>query len=288
MAHGIVNIRNSYIRRPKYNMKPEKLSSSKTDPDNAAISYETETILKYEDPYMGIERITLNFDTDDKNSMILLGIMKEIKRGRRVEVLADSILILLEEHKLLDRFSDNYCAMAKLIEMFSDSFRATTSTTIIEHPSTVTAASEKYKNVKRSKIKRKESSDILQAYHQPVATSSDREEPISPANLPLAGNQYSTAPQETREKKYLTDDQWIRAMNDTAMAYFRLNVPADTFAGVEKAIRMIGDDEDRYEELVIEPGLILNQVAPLPSTEMSFEEWLTEQLNEKGIYKESR
>ncbi len=78
---------------------------------------------------MGYERITLNFDTDDVNSMKLYSILKEVKRGRRLEVIADSVLILLDEHNLLDRFADNSKAMAKVLEMLSDEFRVTTVTT---------------------------------------------------------------------------------------------------------------------------------------------------------------
>ena len=74
---------------------------------------------------MGIERITLNFDTDDGNSMMLCSILKEIKRGHRMEVIADNILTKLEEHNLLEKYADNPAAMARALVMLSENYRAT-------------------------------------------------------------------------------------------------------------------------------------------------------------------
>ena len=74
---------------------------------------------------MGIERITLNFDTGDRNSMILCSILKEIKRGHRMAVMADNILAELEEHNLLEKYADNPAAMARVLVMFSENYRAT-------------------------------------------------------------------------------------------------------------------------------------------------------------------
>ena len=73
---------------------------------------------------MGIERITLNFDTDDQNSMMLLGILKQIKRGHRMAVIADNMLIQLEEHNMLVKYRDNPAAMSKALELFSDIYRS--------------------------------------------------------------------------------------------------------------------------------------------------------------------
>lgn len=237
---------------------------------------------------MGHERITLNFDTDDRNSMKLYSILQKVKRGRRMEVIADSILILLEEHNLLVRFEDNSSAMAKVLEMLSDDLRSTRNTKLFEHHISIVSASEKYRPANNAKVRSKKSTDIRNDYNQPAKMPCSQYEKESPQTSLKTSNQYNNLPAENKEKKYLSTDQWMKAVNDAAMAYFKENVPMESFTTYEEAIRMLGDDEEKYEELVVTPGLILNQCAPLPSAEMTFEEWLTKQLHDKGIYEESR
>lgn len=69
------------------------------------------------------KRFSLIFDTEDQNSLILYCTLKKIKRGQRMEVLADNILSQLEEHKLMNMYGDDPAAMARALTMFSENFR---------------------------------------------------------------------------------------------------------------------------------------------------------------------
>lgn len=227
---------------------------------------------------MGIERITLNFDTDDGNSMMLCSILKEIKRGHRMEVIADNILSVLDEHSLLEKFADNPAAMAKVLVMFSENYRTTKNSAFTTSTTVRSTPSRRTRKAKRTKDEAKSSGnkDCKKYLSVPAdkATGDNAIEEIPDKQSILNGNHH------------LPPDQWIKQMNSEAMKYFKENVQTEQYEAYMEALRMLGDDEDIYEELIIAPGLILNQYAPLPSTEMSFENWLTEQLNNKGMYKE--
>ena len=227
---------------------------------------------------MGIERITLNFDTGDRNSMVLCSILKEIKRGHRMAVIADNILAELEEHNLLEKYADNPAAMARALVMFSENYRGTKNSAFSDRDDTLSATHAKRSKINRTKDEAKKSigegqaENISNSTGTPTTDKVIKELPHKQAAI--------------NDKQYLPHDQWIRAMNNEALAYFRSNIPKEQFAPYEEALRMLGDDDDRYEELVISPGLILSRLAPMPSEDMTFEEWITEQLHNKRIYKE--
>ena len=227
---------------------------------------------------MGIERITLNFDTGDRNSMVLCSILKEIKRGHRMAVIADNILAELEEHNLLEKYADNPGAMARALVMFSENYRATKNSAFSESDNALSASHVRISNVQRTKNEARRS--VGEDHTESRSISADT------ATTDKVIKELPHKQAAINDKQYLPPDQWIRAMNNEALAYFRSNIPREQFEPYEEALRMLGDDDDRYEELVISPGLILSGAAPMPSEDMTFEEWITEQLHNKGIYKE--
>lgn len=235
---------------------------------------------------MSIERITLNFDTDDHNSMVIFNILRHIKRGHRMAVIADNILMHLDEYNLLDKYLDNPIAMAKALEMFSDIYRSSDNPFLDTSINSMSGCISK--KSKRSKAEAKETgySDCRADLNDSVKASDiimSETKIISVNDSTSQTNQNSL---HESDIKRLTEDKWIIAMNSEALSYYREQVPDSQYHEYEQALLMYGDDEDRYEELVLNPGLILNLSAPLPTDDMSFEEWLTERLHNKGIYKE--
>ena len=227
---------------------------------------------------MGIERITLNFDTGDRNSMILCSILKEIKRGHRMAVMADNILAELEEHNLLEKYADNPAAMARVLVMFSENYRATKNSAFSKSADALSATRVRNSKFRRTKNEARKS--VGEGQSENISTSTDT------ATSDKVIKESSCKQVVSNDTQYLLHDQWISAMNNDALAYYRSNIPREQFEPYEEALRMLGDDDDRYEELVISPGLILSGAAPMPSEDMTFEEWITEQLHNKGIYKE--
>lgn len=227
---------------------------------------------------MGIERITLNFDTGDSNSMILCNILKEIKRGHRMAVIADNILSELEGHNLFEKYSDNPAAMARALVMFSENYRATKNSAFMSSVNIGASTSVNGHKAHRTKDEAKKSLDEGHAKSLSDSTNKATTDEVikdSPDKQAII-----------TDIQYLPHDQWIIAMNNEALAYFRSNVSTEQFETYEEALRMLGDDDDKYEELVISPGLILSGAVPLPSDNMTFEEWITKQLNQQGLYEE--
>ena len=227
---------------------------------------------------MGLERITLNFDTGDRNSMILCSILKEIKRGHRMAVIADNILAELEEHNLLEKYANNPESLARALVMFSENYRATKNSAFSESDTALPATHVRNSKVRRTKNEAKGSVDEVHTENISISTDS--------GTTTKANRKFPDKQAVIKDRQFLQPDQWIKAMNNEALAYFRSNIPKEQFEPYEEALRMLGDDDDRYEELVISPGLILSGAAPMPSEDMTFDEWITEQLHNKGIYKE--
>ncbi len=70
------------------------------------------------------KRLSVFFDTEDPSSMLLYCIIKQVKSSKRMEVLADNILSMLEDYKLLSRYGDDPAALARMLMAFSENYRA--------------------------------------------------------------------------------------------------------------------------------------------------------------------
>lgn len=70
------------------------------------------------------KRLSVFFDTEDPSSMLLYCIIKQVKSSKRMEVLADNILSMLEDYKLLSRYGDDPAALARMLMAFSEYYRA--------------------------------------------------------------------------------------------------------------------------------------------------------------------
>ena len=227
---------------------------------------------------MSIERITLNFDADDENSMILCNILKEIKRGHRMEVIADNVLSILDEHNFLGKYADNPTMMAKFLMMFSENYRATKNSAFTTSEDWCFCSSGRVGNAKRTKNEARKSDN--KDCKKTISVSADK------ATIDNAIKEMPDKQPVVIGNQHIPPDQWTKAMNKEAITYFRSNMPKEQFETYEEALRMLGDDDDKYEELVISPGLILSGAVPLPSDNMTFEEWITKQLNQQGLYEE--
>ena len=235
---------------------------------------------------MSIKRITLNFDMNDQNSMILYGILNQLKRGHRMEVLSDNILSILSEHHLLDKYGYAPEPLARALIMFSDNYR---SCECLKYPASIPASETQLIKNSLSHTKHMVSSGE-RSEKQPGTSSIDSvrmNQPVKPEasyDTKDGTEDVLTEPQNCHD--HLSPQQWILAMNNEALDYYATCVPSAQFKEYKEALRMIGDEDDIYEELITEPGLILNHLAPAPSNEISFEEWLVKRLNAKGIYRE--
>ncbi len=246
---------------------------------------------------MSLKRITLNFDTDDYNSMVLYSILKEAKRGYRMRILADVVLMELDEYSNLLKYGNDPDSMARILMMISDNYRSSSAEYFRRNDPISPKEPSRWNHLQKESSKRiHDQTDSIETSSKantiPVNTGDGAkltEESFLNKN-PDVVSQHSHNTKMTstsnREKFLLSHSKWIKEMINEAITYFKDSIPIPQFMEYEKVIKMLDDDEDRYEETVVSPGLIVTGIVPLPSQNMSFESWLTQQLHNKNIFEE--
>ena len=192
---------------------------------------------------MKYKQITLSVDMNDPNSALLYSVFIHLKRGHRVEILADNILFQQEVQNLMPILGDSPEMLAKILEMISLKHRRDPNT-----PKPVKIIQERpasYQEVNRIINQ----TGIVQSRKLDEPSPGTDKQTLTPKEVPVTLPVQESIRPDT--KKPLTKEEYEKRAVEIAREYIFRQIPE-----VEQRKLLMQwaylDDDELYQDLVID------------------------------------